>query len=88
MKNFYYNELVKLGFERYDMNDRIAFDMYGFDDFFLFLKVSKDITFEWHWKNPEKVKMIRYKKHDIQNIIEIYTPERLDEMINFFTKTK
>jgi len=64
-----YKDLIDLGFERFDMGD--GFDMLGFYDFYLHLKVNKDITFEWNWQKEKIVKMVRYEDHDVQNYIEI-----------------
>lgn len=64
-----YIDLIDLGFERFEMGD--GFDMLGFYDFYLYLKISKDITFEWNWQKEKIVKMVRYEDHDVQNYIEI-----------------
>lgn len=77
-----YKNLVDLGFERYEMGD--GFDELGIYDFYLFLKVSKEITFEWHWKSKDFVKMVHYKKSDVQNYIKIMDLETLKVMINLY----
>lgn len=79
-----YIDLIKLGFERFDLNCQINNESLGFDDFYLFLKVSKEITFEWQWQNPNVVKMVHYKKHDVQNYIEIIDLKTLKNFIYLY----
>lgn len=77
-----YKDLIDLGFERYEMGD--GFDELGIYDFYLFLKVSKEITFEWHWKEKSFVKMVHYKKSDVQNYIKILDLKTLKDLINLY----
>lgn len=79
-----YKTLIDLGFKRHNMGDNI--DIMGFEDFYLHLKVSKEITFEWHWENPKIVKMVRYKKHDVLNYLEIIDLQTLKSLISLFTE--
>lgn len=84
MQTFNYKELIDLGFERYDMNCAIHKDQMGFEDFFLFLKSGNKITFEWRYENPNIVKMVRYKKHNVLNHAEIEDMEILKAMMELF----
>lgn len=79
-----YIELINIGFERHNMSCQINMDNLGFDDFYLSLKVSKEISFEWSWENPKIVKMVRYKKHDVQNYVEITDLKTLKDLIYLF----
>lgn len=79
-----YKDLTELGFERHDMNCQINIDNLGFDDFYLLLKVSNEISFEWEWSNPKVVKMVRYKKHDVQNYVEILDLKTLKDFIYLY----
>lgn len=79
-----YKELIDLGFQRFDMGD--GFDVLGFTDFYLFLKVSKEITFEWNWQKKDIVKMVYYKKSDVQNYIEIIDLKTLKDFIYLYQK--
>ena len=77
-----YKDLIDLGFERFEMGD--GFDMLGFYDFYLFLKVSKEISFEWNWQHKNIVKMVHYKKSDVQNYIEIIDLKTLKDFIYLY----
>lgn len=77
-----YSELIKLGFNRFDLTD--GFDSLGFYDFYLFFNVSKEISFEWNWQNPNIVKMVHYKKSDVQNYIEILDLKTLKDLIYLY----
>jgi hypothetical protein len=77
-----YKDLIDLGFERFEMGD--GFDMLGFYDFYLFLKVSKEISFEWNWQKKDIVKMVHYKKSDVQNYIEIIDFKTLKDFIYLY----
>lgn len=77
-----YKDLIDLGFERFEMGD--GFDMLGFYDFYLFLRVSKEISFEWNWQHKDIVKMVHYKKSDVQNYIEIIDLKTLKDFIYLY----
>lgn len=79
-----YKDLINLGFNRYEMGD--GFDTLGFYDFYLFLKVSEEITFEWHWKKNDIIKMVFYNKSDVQNYIEIIDLKTLKDFIYLYTE--
>jgi hypothetical protein len=77
-----YKDLIDLGFERFEMGD--GFNELGFYDFYLFLKVSKEISFEWNWQHKDIVKMVHYKKSDVQNYIEIIDLKTLKDFIYLY----
>lgn len=77
-----YKELTDLGFERFDMDD--GFDCLGFNDFYLHLKVSKKITFEWSWKEKDIIRMVHYKGPSVQNYIEILDMKTLKALIYLY----
>lgn len=79
-----YKELVNLGFERFEMCD--GFDRLGFNDFYLFLKINKEISFEWNWDNSSLVKMVRYKGSTVQNYIEIDNLKSLKTLLYLYQK--
>ena len=79
-----YKELIELGFKRFEFSD--DFDLFGFNDFYLHLKVNKDITFEWHWKERDIVRMVRYKKQNVKNYAIIEDIETLKSFIDFYMK--
>lgn len=79
-----YIDLIKLGFERFDLNCQINNETLGFDDFYLFLKVSKEITFEWNWQKKDVVKMVHYKKNYVQNYVEIIDMKTLKDFIYLY----
>ncbi len=83
-RKFIYKDLIDLGFKRHDMGD--GFDISGYEDFYLHLEVNKIITFEWEVETCNEVRMIRYNKENIKNVIVLEDMESLKMMINFFKK--
>ena len=83
MRKFIYKNLVDLGFKRYTLGD--GFDIQGFEDFYLHFKVNKLIEFEWYPLEYNEVRMVRYDKENIKNVIIIQDMDSLKMMLNFFT---
>ncbi len=79
-----YVDLINLGFERFDFN--CGYDVLGFNDFYLFLKVSDEISFEWNWNTPDIIKMVRYKKANVKNYIIIKSLDTLKSLLYLYTK--
>lgn len=82
MRQFIYRDLIDLGFKRFNMGD--GFDLNGYEDFYLYFKVNKEIHFEWNTEENDFVKMVRYKGSDVQNVIKIYDMENLSVLLSFF----
>lgn len=77
-----YSDLIKLGFERYEMNDRAFFDENGYDDFIMEFKI-KNIWFVW-FPEEKTVYMRHIKKHDILASMELAKIEQVRLFIEFF----
>jgi hypothetical protein len=82
MRQFIYKDLIDLGFKRFDMGD--GFDLNGYQDFYLFLKINKNLAFEWNTEENDFVKLVRYKGSDVQNVVKIFDMENLSVLLSFF----
>lgn len=82
MKNIKYSDVVKLGFERYEMNDKIFLDSHGYDDFFMELKFGK---YNFNWSNENDfVTLQKMKGYNILSTLRIYNLSELKTLVSFF----
>ena len=78
-----YQDLIDLGFKRFEMSCSVFRGQYGYECFMLEMKAMKGILFAWH---PEKrtVLMQRMSKSDVKSVMPIYTLEELKKFVDFF----
>lgn len=86
MEKINYSEVVALGFERYDMNDSVAFDKNGWHDFIMELKCGK-YWFVWE-PSDHSVVLRKHRKSDIIGTLKINTLEELKVLVAFFKSEK
>jgi len=82
--SIWYKDLVEIGFERFDMNCQIAKNQYGYDDFYLFLKMGKNMEIHWHPQNPKTAELVRFKKSNVLNRAVLCDIETIKAMIAYF----
>jgi hypothetical protein len=79
-----YEDVMKLGFERNDDGgDKVWFNRYGFEYFYVTKDIKKHITADWD-VITRKVELLYVDKgYNIKARMKIKDLDRLKEMINF-----
>jgi hypothetical protein len=81
-----YKDIIALGFKRQDENDSVFYDENGYDWFIVTKRISKSFYMNWDCET-HFVELIREKKGDILNRIDLINLDAVKGMIDFFTKT-
>lgn len=79
-----YKTLIDLGFKRFEGNDQVWFNKYGYDWFWLELKLTKRIHVFWC---PEEKKIILRRTNKNEDILAEHTIRSMKELkccIEFF----
>ena len=82
-----YQELVDLGMERYEMNDIVFFEEYGYNSFLL-KKELGDFYFEWGPENSSFVKLYKTEGHKLKGCVKIYELEVVEMLIKLHSSTQ
>ena len=83
-----YADVKKLGFIRQEYNDSVHFDEYGWNDFLMELKISKQIYFSWD-VITHQVEMIRIDNNsNIKGRFAIESYKQLLALLIFFGKVE
>jgi len=92
-QQFSYDEVLKMGFKRTDLDDDIFFHENGYHWFLMELRI-KNFLFDWE-PTDHTIRLIRYEKNLDKDIsasrmatIKIKTADQLKLMVEFLTATK
>lgn len=75
-----YKDLVDLGMERFEMNDSVFFEEYGYKSFLL-KKELGDFYFEWNPENNDFVKLYKAEGQNLKGCIKVYELEVVKMLI-------
>jgi len=82
-----YQDLVDLGMERYEMDDKVFFEKYGYDSFLL-KKEFKNFYFEWSPEDNGFVKMYKSEGHKLKGFIKIYELEVVEMLLKLHSSNE
>ena len=85
MEQINYQDVIDLGFKRKNMNDHIFEQQNGYGWFLVRMKLYKGIVAEWSCET-RTVEIVRYKKINVQQRLQVSNLENLKNYIGFFTK--
>jgi len=85
MEAINYQEVIDLGFKRENMNDLNFEQENGYGWFLVTMKLYKGIVAEWSCET-RTVEIVRYKKNDVQQRLQVSNLQNLKNHIEFFTK--
>ena len=81
----WYKELLMLGFDKKSAKDEVFFDLYGYEYFWMTLRLHDDILAEWSPTSGE-VTLYRTDKNGTTFTKNITNYDELYELILFFGK--
>lgn len=81
----WYKELLSLGFDKKSSKDEVFFDLYGYEYFWMKLRLHDDILAEWSPTSGE-VTLYRTDKNGTTFTKNITNYDELYELILFFGK--
>jgi len=87
MEKINYQDVIELGFKRKNMNDHIFEQQNGYGWFLVTMKLYKGIVAEWSCET-RTVEIVRYKKNDVQQRLQVSNLQNLKNHIEFFTKKR
>lgn len=82
-----YQDLVDLGMERYEMDDKVFFEEYGYNSFIL-KKELGDFCFEWNPENNSFVKLYKTGGYKLKGCIKIYELNVVEMLLKLYSSTE
>jgi hypothetical protein len=79
---FFYKEVINLGFKRIGENDSVFFDQNGYEWFRVEMKLKKNLYLDWDCESHE-VHLVKWKSKDgsIKNKIQLKTIREIKNII-------
>lgn len=82
-----YKDLLDLGMERYEMEDKVFFEEYGYNSFLL-KKELGDFYFEWNPEKSDFVKLYKTEEYNLKGFIKIYELEVVEMLLKLHSSTQ
>lgn len=82
-----YKELIDLGMERYEMDDKVFFEEYGYNSFLL-KKEFEDFYFEWNPEDNGFVKLYKTEGYNLKGCVKIYELEVVEMLLKLHSSTQ